>query len=298
MAREAEHLNEDFLLRTISDGTASETGAEFFRALVKNLSRALGTCGAWVTEFLAEKNRLRALAFWLDAGFVDHYEYSVPGTPCEPAITKKTYLHIPENVVELFPGDPDLPELGAVSYMGYPLLGPENRVLGNLAVLDRKPMPGSFRNLALFRIFAARATAELLRHQAETDLREREEKLRSVFDGAMDAMVELDGDFRIIMTNPAARRMFAGSAPPGGMRFQRFLGERDFHRMTGMVRELENRSSGMRSIWIPDGLQVVNAHGENIRTDATLSLLDVNGAPYYVLILRDVNERYAAEKAI
>jgi hypothetical protein len=43
---------------------------------------------------------------------------------------------------------------------------------------------------------------------------------------------------------------------------------------------------------------VVNAHGENIRTDATLSLLDVNGAPCYVLILRDVNERYAAEKAI
>jgi PAS domain S-box-containing protein len=298
MAREPEHLNEDFLLRTISDGTASETGAEFFRALVINLSRALGTCGAWVTEFLPEKNRLRALAFWLDDGFVDHYEYSVPGTPCEPAITKKTYLHVPENVVELFPADPDLPKLGAVSYMGYPLLGPENRVLGNLAVLDRKPMPGSFRNLALFRIFAARATAELLRHRAETELRDREEKLRGVFDGAMDAMVELDGDFRIIMMNPAARRMFAGSAPPAGVNFEQFLGARDFRRLTGMVQELENRSSGMRSIWIPDGLLVVNAHGEKIHTDATLSLLDVNGAAYYVLILRDVNERYAAEKTI
>ena len=298
MARESEHPKEDFLLRTISDGTASETGSEFFRALVKNLSRALGTYGAWVTEFLPEKNRLRALAFWLGDGFVDHYEYSVPGTPCEPAITRKTYLHIPENVVELFPGDPDLPKLGAVSYMGYPLLGPENHVLGNLAVLDRKPMPGSFRNLALFRIFAARATAELLRQRAEVELRNREEKLRSVFDGAMDAMVELDQDFRIIMMNPSARRMFAGASEPEGRTFEHFLGRHDFLRMTGIIRELENRSDGARSIWIPGGLRVVNARREKIHTDATLSLLEVKGAVYYVLVLRDVNERIAAEKTI
>jgi PAS domain S-box-containing protein len=298
VAPEPEQLNDDLLLRTISDGTASETGTPFFRALVKNLSRALGTHGAWVTEFLPEDNRLRALAFWLDDGFVDHYEYSVPGTPCEPAITKKTYLHIPENVVELFPGDPDLPKLGAVSYMGHPLLSPENDVLGNLAVLDTKPMPDSFRNLALFRIFAARATAELLRQRAETELRDREEKLRGVFDGAMDAIVELDRNFRITMMNPSARRMFAPLNQTVGRSFERFLAKKDFHRITGIVQEIENRPSGMRSIWIPNGLQVVNAQGGKIRTDATLSKLEVQGAVYYVLILRDVNERYVAEKTI
>ena len=129
--------------------------------------------------------------------YVEHYEYDVPGTPCEPAITKKTYHHVPENVFQLFPGDPDLPKLGAVSYMGYPLLDPHDKVLGNIAVLDTKPMPDSFRNLALFRIFAARATAEVLRLDAEAELRAREEKLRGIFDGAMDAIVELDQDFRV-----------------------------------------------------------------------------------------------------
>ena len=57
--------NEDFLLRSLSDGTSSETGSDFFRALVKNLSQALGTYGAWVTEYLPDVKRLRALAFWL-----------------------------------------------------------------------------------------------------------------------------------------------------------------------------------------------------------------------------------------
>jgi len=98
--------------------------------------------------------RLRALAFWLGNDFVDHYEYDIVGTPCEPAIRNKTHLHIPENVVRLLPGDPDLPKMGAVSYMGYPLLSPEKSVLGNLAVLDTRPMPESFRSPRHCRIAA------------------------------------------------------------------------------------------------------------------------------------------------
>ena len=38
-------------LQAVFAGTASEVGDGFFRALVENLARALGTHGAWVTEF-------------------------------------------------------------------------------------------------------------------------------------------------------------------------------------------------------------------------------------------------------
>jgi hypothetical protein len=51
-------------LRLVVEGTASETGAEFFRMLVKNLAAALGTAGAWVTEYLPKEKKLRALAMW------------------------------------------------------------------------------------------------------------------------------------------------------------------------------------------------------------------------------------------
>jgi PAS domain S-box-containing protein len=298
MALLSKDHNEDFLLRTISDGTASETGSQFFRALVKNLSQALGTHGAWVTEYLPEQNRLRALAFWLGDSYVDRYEYHVPGTPCEPAITQKTYLHIPENVVELFPGDPDLPKLGAVSYMGYPLLSPQKDVLGNIAVLDTKPMPDSFRNLALFRIFAARATAEILRLEAEAELRDREAKLRGVFNGAMDAIVELDQDFRIIMMNTSALHMFGVSDETAGHTFEPFLEKKDFRRLTRIVQKLKNRPSSERNIWVPNGLIAVNSRGAKIHCEATLSQLESKGSTLYVLIARDVNERYAAEKTI
>jgi len=291
--------NEDFLLRTISDGTASETGSLFFRALVKNLSQALGTNGAWVTEYLPEFKRLRALAFWLDGEYVEQYEYDIQGTPCEKMLANKKYLHIPQNVVDLFPGDPDLPKIGAVSYIGFPLLNSRQEILGNIAVVDTRPMPDSFRNLAVFRIFAARATAEILRQKTESELQSREEKLRGIFDGAMDAIVELDKNYRITMLNPSAIKLF-GMTPADtiGASFDSFMIPTDFQRLRDVAEKWNDPQRIDRKIWLPGGLTIVDHTGEKICTEATLSQLEMYGMPYFVLILRNVKERYEAEKLI
>ena len=293
------NINEDILLRSLVEGTASETGTRFFRALVKNISHALGTHGAWVAEYLPEVQRLRALAFWLGNDYVDHYEYDIAGTPCESAIRNKSRLHIPENVVELFPGDPDLPKMGAVSYMGYPLLSPEKSVLGNLAVLDTRPMPESFLNLALFQIFAARATAELLRLRAESEVRAQKEKLEGLFNGAMDAIVELDDKFNMLMMNPAAERIFGCKRDQCiGRSFRQFLTSKDIDRLNKIVRKLKLRPKDERSVWVPNGLIALNADKKKIPAEATISQIEISDKPCYVLILRDVNERYEAQKMI
>ena len=294
-----EILDENDLLQRISDGTAAEIGSRFFRAVVKNLSEALGTYGAWVTEYLVEARRLRALAFWLGGDFVDHYEYDISGTPCEAPLKNKSFLHIPENVIELFPGDPDLAEFGAVSYMGFPLLGPDDNVLGNIAVVDTKPMPESYRNLAVFRIFAARATAELLRLRAETEIRAREEKLEGLFNGAMDAIIELDRDFNIMMVNPAGERIFGCNRDQClGRSFKQFITSNDIDRLHQIIRKLKNRPRVERSVWVPEGLMVLDTDKKKIPTEATISQIEIGDNPCYVLILRDVNERYEAQKMI
>jgi len=291
--------NEDFLLRAISDGTASEIGSAFFRALVRNLSQALGTHGAWVTEYLPESRRLRAFAFWLGGEYVEEYEYDIRGTPCEQLLTGKKYLHIPDKVVDLFPGDPDLPKIGAVSYIGFPLLNSRQEILGNIAVVDTRPMPDSFRNLAVFRIFAARATAEILRLQAESELQSREERLRAIFDGAMDAIVELDDHFRIAMMNPSAVELFGVASDAAlGSPFSSFLTPGDFQRLTDFVSQWNVPQQNDRKIWLPGGLTVIDHSGETICTECTLSQLDIHSKPYYLLIFRNVKDRYEAEKLI
>ena len=84
-------LDEEAALRTILEGTATETGEQFFSALVKNLSRALNTHGAWVTEYLPDSRRLRALAFWMDGAWVRDYEICIDGTPCEVVVESKRF---------------------------------------------------------------------------------------------------------------------------------------------------------------------------------------------------------------
>jgi transcriptional regulator with GAF, ATPase, and Fis domain len=165
-------------LRLVVEGTVSETGGAFFRALVRNLARALGTTGAWVTEWFPEPRRLRALAMWLDGKHVDHFEYPVAGTPCEAVVEKRGLVHIPERLLKLYPADAEYAPAGAASYLGVPLLDTEGRVMGHLAVLDTKPMPADPRMISLFEIFAARAAAEHRRLKVEQEVQECEDRIQ------------------------------------------------------------------------------------------------------------------------
>ncbi len=86
--------NPGALLQSILAGTAAQTGEGFFKALVQQLCAALGTHGAWVTEYLARERRLRSRAFWLGNDWVDEYEYDIAGTPCEPVMETLELLHV------------------------------------------------------------------------------------------------------------------------------------------------------------------------------------------------------------
>jgi transcriptional regulator with GAF, ATPase, and Fis domain len=170
-------VREDRVLRLLVEGTAAATGPEFFRSLVQSLAGALQTSGAWITEYLPARRRLRALAFWYDGRFIDEYEYAIEGTPCQRVIDGRTRAHFPENIVALFPDDPDLTRFQVVSYLGVPLLDTDDTLLGHLAVLDRRPMPQEPSLLPVFDLFATRAAAEYRRLRSEERVATREEEL-------------------------------------------------------------------------------------------------------------------------
>ncbi len=289
-------LDEGAALRSIVEGTATHTGDRFFEALVESLARALGTHGAWVTEYLPESRRLRALAFWLGGEWIQEFEHPIEGTPCADVVDGRRLVHIADNVLALYPNDEPGRELGAVSYLGVPLLDAGETVLGHLAVLDRRPMPAERRAEALIRIFAARATAELQRLRAETEVREREGKLTRLIDSAMDAIVELDDNLRVTRVNPAAAKLFGDGA--AGTDFRRFLSPESGVRLGGLAAELGARAEGERSLWVPGALAARHASGAEFQAEATLSRFDVHRRVFYTLILRNVNERLEAERRI
>ena len=100
-------LDEDAALRSVVEGTASETGERFFRSLVDNLRRALGTMGAWVATVDEERggssvpSSMKMRERWLDG-----FTYRVEGTPCERALEERRALHVPDRLVELYRDNP------------------------------------------------------------------------------------------------------------------------------------------------------------------------------------------------
>jgi transcriptional regulator with GAF, ATPase, and Fis domain len=292
------------VLTTILEGTARETGEGFFKALVENLVRATGTAGAWVTEYLPESRRLRALAFRLDGAWVEDYEREIDGTPCELVLERRRLLHIADRVLDVFPREKDLRHLGAVSYMGVPLTDLDGEVLGQMAVMDRAPMPDMSETVAVFEIFAARAAAELRRLRAERQVREREAELGGLVDSAMDAIVQLRfdagaGGLRVSGLNPAAERMFgvtngaAVDSPPSLL-----LEPGSVRQLESLAGQLVSGAGGARSRWITDGLAGRTNGAASFPAEATLSLFEIRGEPRFTLILRNVDERQKAERRI
>ena len=287
-------------LRSVVEGTAGETGQPFFAALVSNLARTLDTHGAWVTEYDEERRRLRALAFWFGGTWIDGFEYDITGTPCEKAVDEARLVHVPDRLLELYQGNPDVATLaGMVSYLGVPLLGEQRRVIGHLGVVDVRPLQRDERMLALFEVFAVRALAEIRRLRLEAELREREDKLARLVGSAMDGIIELDSELQVTLMNVAAERVFGCSTERiRGERFTLLLTAEAQGKLVTMIRQLDQYPEGQRSLWIGGGLMARRLDGSEFAAEATLSRFDMRRRPFYTLILRNVDDRLEAERQI
>ncbi len=286
---------DDIILRRIVEGTSDVTGEQFFKALVENLAGALGTYGAWVTEYMEDKQKLLALALWMNGEFIDDYEFNVEGTLCEEAIVQRRFVHYPDRCLELFPGN----LFGAVSYMGMPLFDLNGKVLGHLAVMDKRPMPDKPDSLNIFQIFSARAAAELRRVRAEKETLESREKLTRLIGSAMDVIIEIDRDLNITRINPSGEKLFKSDANQiVGKNLMHFLTKKDVEKFKNLIKTFQLLPESQQYLWVPGGLQAKAVDGELFPTEGTLSTFEMRQEIYYTLILRDEKERIEAEQKI
>ena len=151
----------EHVLEQVVEGTSGAWGEDFFRCLVRHFAAALEVPCAFITECADQPpTRVRTLAFWSSPSFLDSLEYDLAGTPCEAVIREGRTCFHPTGLAARFPV-----EAGFQSYIGIPIFGREGKVLGHLAFLDQKEMSEAVLVDSVFRIFAARAAAELERKE-------------------------------------------------------------------------------------------------------------------------------------
>lgn len=151
------------VLDAIADGTAGAFGERFFAAMVEHLARALDVDCAFITECTDHPTtRVRTLAHWsVQHGLRENFEYDLAGTPCEEVVQQGRTCFHPERLAEKFPR-----EAAWEAYVGMPIIASDGRVLGHLALLDRSRLGDEVMVERIYRIFLARAAAEIERLQA------------------------------------------------------------------------------------------------------------------------------------
>ncbi|MGD8573690.1 MAG: PAS domain S-box protein [Gammaproteobacteria bacterium] len=169
------------IFRALVERTADAVGDAYFNAVVRGLAELLGAECAFMSEVLpGDPPSVHLRAFWQNGPFPESVEYALAATPTE-ATLQAGELVIPQGVAEQFPGDRWLSDNRLSAYIAVALPNPNGAPLGHLGVSARKPLPADTELLAVLRIMAARASAELQRLDADEARRLSEAKFATAF---------------------------------------------------------------------------------------------------------------------
>jgi len=166
--------------RALVAGTAGVSGQHFFRSLVKHLARALDAKCAYVGEILpSDPGRIRSLSAWAGDAYAPPFECAIAGSPSGEVLAHGLRCY-GDGVLELFPNDATIRDLGVTSYAGLPLYDTTGAILGVLAVAHDAPLRLDDNLVSTLRIFAARAGVELERIRAEEHQRQAEAEVHAL----------------------------------------------------------------------------------------------------------------------
>jgi PAS domain S-box-containing protein len=135
------------------------------------------------------------------------------------------------------------------------------------------------------------------RKQAEEALRTSEERLAAIVASAMDAIITVDEDQRVILFNAAAEKIFGCPASEAiGKPLDRFIPDRvrAIHRRH--IHAFGSTGATARSMGTPGRVNGQRVDGEEFPCEATISQASTRGQKLYTVILRDVTQREKAEE--
>ncbi len=135
------------------------------------------------------------------------------------------------------------------------------------------------------------------RKRAEEAVRASEAKMHTIVSSAMDAVISVNEQQRIVVFNRAAEAIFQCAASEAlDSPLDRFLpaGNRVAHR--DHIRRYGATGATTRSMQTPGFLTALRSNGEEFPIEATISQAQAGGEKIYTVILRDITERMRVEE--
>jgi PAS domain S-box-containing protein len=131
------------------------------------------------------------------------------------------------------------------------------------------------------------------------DAIESARRLEGIVASAIDAIVTVDEQQRMMLFNPAAERMFGISADEAlGQYITRFIPEQYWAAHAAHIRDFTSTDAAQRLVGSVGAISGLRADGREFPIEASISQTEVNGQRLSTVILRDITERKAAETAL
>lgn len=138
-----------------------------------------------------------------------------------------------------------------------------------------------------------------VQEKARHRLRESEARLGNIVNSAMDAIITVDEDHRILLFNKAAEQIFrCSSAEVLGQPLERFIPARFRNKHKADVRKFGETDVTNRAMGRLGTQTALRAQGEEFPIEASISHTEIEGKQVFTVILRDVTERRLMEEAL
>lgn len=125
-----------------------------------------------------------------------------------------------------------------------------------------------------------------------------EQRLFGLIESAMDAVISVDAEQRILLFNPAAERMFGcAAADARGSLLDRFIPARFRDQHRSYLEKFGQMGATARRMGALGALSGLRANGEEFPIEASISHSDIGGQKLFTVILRDITARKTAEDA-
>jgi PAS domain-containing protein len=178
----------------IARQVSATIGAEFFRALVEHLSEALAAECVYVGEFVGgQVERVKTLSASVDGQTDVAFDYPLAGSASATAALGAASA-CKSGARDKFREDAILSRIAAEAFVGVPLLNAHQQAVGVIMAVYRRPVSSLQVARSVLEIFAPRAAAELVRKQADEQLRESEERHRAFISSSPDGMWRVEFD--------------------------------------------------------------------------------------------------------
>jgi PAS domain S-box-containing protein len=136
-------------------------------------------------------------------------------------------------------------------------------------------------------------------NEADKMLRESQARHAGIIASAMDAIITVNNEHKIVVFNPAAEKMFQCPAAHAlGQPISKFIPERFRKDHSQHVRNFGETGSTSRAMGSLNSLSALRGNGEEFPIEASISQMETNGKKLFTVIVRDITERIRAEEAL